>query len=213
MRTLRWVGLVALIVAAGGLAGCGFMDPPPAANFSWTPSDPISRTNVRFTDDSTDQGGPLGGVGGVKSWDWDFGDSENSSTQNPTHAYAKGDTYDVRLTVTDASGGTSTKEKTITVSPSLNGTWSGYIDNGAARLALTLNLSQTGQGGIGGSLTIVVQNFTISSTILAGDQVTITCLGGLVLDGTLSSNQRSISGWYSINGAPQWTWSVNLQGG
>jgi hypothetical protein len=210
MRTLRWTALVTLLVAAGALLGCGMLDAVPVAQFSWTPSDPIARTNVRFSDDSTDQGSPFS-AGGVKSWDWDFGDSESSSTQNPTHAYAKGDTYDVRLTVTDASGGTSTKEKTLTVSPSLNGTWSGYIDDGANRLAMTLNLTQSGAGGIGGSLTVVVRNYTISACILAGDQVTITCLGGLVLDGTLSSNQRSMSGWYSINGAPQWTWSVNLQ--
>jgi PKD repeat protein len=204
------MALVTLLVAVGALLGCGMLDPVPVAQFSWTPSDPIARTNVRFTDDSTDLGSPFS-AGGVKSWDWDFGDSESSSTQNPTHAYAKGDTYDVRLTVTDASGGTSTKEKTLTVSPSLNGTWSGYIDDGANRLAMTLNLTQSGAGGIGGSLTVVVRNYTISSCILAGDQVTITCFGGLVLDGTLSSNQRSMSGWYSINGAPQWTWSVNLQ--
>ena len=211
MRTLRWVGLVALLVAAGGLVGCSMLDSPPQANFDWSPNDPISRTAVRFTDDSSDPGGPPFGASGVKAWEWDFGDSETSSSQNPSHTYAKGGDYNVSLKVTDASGGTSTKTKRITVNPSLNGTWSGWIDNGAARLALTLSLSQTGPGGIGGSLTIVVQNFSISSTILAGDQVTITCLGGLVLDGTLSSDQRSMGGWYSINGAPQWTWSVRLQ--
>ena len=210
MRTLRWLWLGALRVAAGGLVGCSMLDSPPQASFSWDPPSPISRTVVRFTDDSTDQGGPFTS-GGVKSWEWDFGDSDTSSSQNPSHTYAKGGDYTVSLKVTDASGGTSTKTRRITVSPSLNGTWSGWIDNGAARLALTVSLSQTGPGGIGGSLTIVVQNFTISSTILAGDQVTITCFGGLVLDGTLSSDQQSMGGWYSINGAPQWTWSVRLQ--
>jgi len=210
MRTLRWAALVTLLVAAGALLGCGMLDAVPVAQFSWTPSDPIARANVRFTDDSTDQGSPFS-AGGVKSWDWDFGDSESSSTQNPTHAYAKGDTYDVRLTVTDASGGTSTKEKTITVSPSLDGTWRGTWDTCANFLDMTLELNQSGTGGIGGILYIAVQAFPLNSASLAGSQVTVSVLNGLVLQGTLSADQRSMSGQWSFNGNTGCTWTVTLQ--
>jgi len=38
--------------------------------------------------------------------------------------------------------------------------------------------------------------------------VTITCLGGLVLEGTLSASQTSMNGWWSIFGNPGWTWSA-----
>ncbi len=210
-RTLRWLGVLALIGIAVGLAGCAIGDSAPQAAFTWTPSDPIARSDVLFTDDSTDSGGWFSAAG-VVAWNWDFGDSDTSSSQNPKHQYEKGDTYTVRLTVTDAAGLTGSKEKTITVNPSMNGTWSGFFDNGANRLAMTLNINHSATGGIGGSVSIVVQNFTIQSASLAGDQVTIMCLGGLTLEGTLSANQRSINGWWSVNGAPGWTWSVTLGG-
>ncbi|MGD9675694.1 MAG: PKD domain-containing protein [Candidatus Bipolaricaulia bacterium] len=119
-RSMRWAGLVAMIgISLLMLGGCKLFNAPPVANFSWTPSDPIARTDIQFTDDSTDEGGLFGG-GGVTAWQWDFGDSGSSAAQNPQHRYTKGGTYTVRLTVTDASGEQSSKTKTIVVNPSLN---------------------------------------------------------------------------------------------
>ena len=40
----------------------------------------------------------------VAVYDWDFGDANKGSGVTPSHVYAKPGTYDVRLTVTDASG-------------------------------------------------------------------------------------------------------------
>ena len=31
------------------------------------------------------------------SWNWDFGDGNSSTAQNPTHVYATAGTYDVKL--------------------------------------------------------------------------------------------------------------------
>jgi len=49
---------------------------------------------------------------------WDFGDGSSSASANPVHAFASPGTYDVRLTVTNALGTTSTQASvTITHPP------------------------------------------------------------------------------------------------
>lgn len=45
------------------------------------------------------------------SWQWDFGDGNSSSQQNPTHQYNSPGLYTVTLTVTDARGCTNTITK------------------------------------------------------------------------------------------------------
>lgn len=60
--------------------------------------DPITN-EVVFTDTST---------GSPTSWDWDFGDySEHSTEQNPTYLYAETGTYIVTLTATNDDGSDS----------------------------------------------------------------------------------------------------------
>lgn len=49
------------------------------------------------------------------SWDWDFGDGNTSTEQNPTHTYTQPGTYLVRLTVTNAEGCTNTAVSEVTV--------------------------------------------------------------------------------------------------
>ena len=53
---------------------------------------------VQFVDQSTST------LGGIASWNWDFGDGTTSSAQNPEHAYDSSAFYNVILTITDASG-------------------------------------------------------------------------------------------------------------
>lgn len=69
----------------------------PAVNFTGTPTEGIVPLTVTFSGSAT--GSPTG-------WLWDFGDGSASTTQNPTHLYAAGGTYDVNLTVTNAIGST-----------------------------------------------------------------------------------------------------------
>jgi YD repeat-containing protein len=73
--------------------------PPPAANFSATPSNGTVPLSVQFTDAST---------GSVTSWSWVFGDGGTSASQNPSYTYSTPGTYTVSLTVT-GPGGASTK--------------------------------------------------------------------------------------------------------
>ena len=67
----------------------------PAAAFNVTPREGYAPLIVQFTDTST---------GNVTSWLWDFGDGNNSTSQNPNHEYSSPGTYTVRLTVTNAFG-------------------------------------------------------------------------------------------------------------
>jgi PKD repeat protein len=57
-------------------------------------------------------------VGVVTGWQWDFGDSGQSSLQNPVHVYAGAGTYSVKLDVTGPGGSNSrTHANYITVIP------------------------------------------------------------------------------------------------
>ncbi len=53
---------------------------------------------------------------GATSYAWDFGDGNKATEENPDHTYAKNDTYTVKLTATNAGGGSDniTKEVKIT---------------------------------------------------------------------------------------------------
>ncbi len=54
----------------------------------------VDGLSVSFTNIST----------GGATYHWDFGDGNESEVENPMHTYASGDTYQVTLTVTDATG-------------------------------------------------------------------------------------------------------------
>ncbi|MEM6766366.1 MAG: PKD domain-containing protein, partial [Bacteroidota bacterium] len=72
------------------------LDHPTASfNISSTTSCPGSPLN--FTDIST-------GITNIVGWEWDFGDGNTATNQNPTHTYAMPGLYDVRLIVFDQSG-------------------------------------------------------------------------------------------------------------
>jgi PKD repeat protein len=84
----------------------GSTNNPPTADFTYTTSD----LTVDFTDSSTDSDGSVVG------WDWDFGDGNTSTAQNPSHTYAADGAYTVSLTVTDDDGATDTTSQDVTVS-------------------------------------------------------------------------------------------------
>jgi PKD repeat protein len=79
---------------------------PPTAGFSSS----LSGRTLTVSDTST---------GAPTSWAWDFGDGATSSVRNPpAHTYAVDGTYTVKLTATNAGGGTTTS-KVIKVATSL----------------------------------------------------------------------------------------------
>ena len=81
--------------------------PQPYANFYWEylDKDETCCYLVKFTDTS---------IGAIK-WNWDFGDGLTSGDQNPTHRFKEVGSYNVTLTVDDASGKTSIMIKTVQI--------------------------------------------------------------------------------------------------
>ena len=78
---------------------------PPIAVF--TPS--CDNLSCDFADASTDADGS------VVRWDWDFGDGNSSTLQNPSHTYTTGGTFTVILTVTDDDGATGSTSQSVTI--------------------------------------------------------------------------------------------------
>lgn len=73
------------------------IEPDIVAGFTFNPISAEEDTLVTFTDTST-------ALNIIDTWHWDFGDSENSSLQNPTHIYNNPGTYNISLTVSNADG-------------------------------------------------------------------------------------------------------------
>jgi PKD repeat protein len=80
---------------------------PPTARFTYS----CTYLSCSFTDTSTDPDGS------IVSRSWTFGDGGTSTAQNPSHPYAAGGTYPVRLTVTDNGGLQDDSVRSVTVAP------------------------------------------------------------------------------------------------
>ncbi|MCC5851560.1 MAG: S8 family serine peptidase [Alkalimonas sp.] len=82
----------------------------PEAGFSFSASGLL----VDFSDQSSE------GDDIIVSWDWDFGDGNSSTEQNPSHLYAASGNYQVSLTVTDGLGLTGSSTQTVSVSDAIS---------------------------------------------------------------------------------------------
>jgi PKD repeat protein len=98
------------LAQAAVILNANTVNPPPKADFTFTPASGPAYLNVAFTDTSTP-------AVTITSREWDFGDGVNSSEQNPVYKYLVPGVYPVTLTVTDVNGGSDTKTQTVTVTP------------------------------------------------------------------------------------------------
>ncbi len=71
----------------------------PVANFTANVTSGITPLSVNFTDLSTNE---------PTSWEWDFGNGDISTEQNPVYTYSEAGTYTVNLTATNAGGNNTT---------------------------------------------------------------------------------------------------------
>ena len=107
----------------------------PTADFSSV----VDQLSVSFTDTSSDSDGS------VVAWNWDFGDGNSSTQQNPTHSYAVAGDYTVSLLVEDNEGTSASANQQLTVSDTTGGgeisasVWSQNLRRG--RLTVQLNWS------------------------------------------------------------------------
>jgi len=85
--------------------------PALVASFDQSAVSAVAGTTIYFTDTSTTNVPP------IVAWAWDFGDSEVSAAQNPTHAYNTPGEFTITLVVTDALGYSDVATSTITVTP------------------------------------------------------------------------------------------------
>ncbi|MEW6069373.1 MAG: NosD domain-containing protein [Candidatus Thermoplasmatota archaeon] len=85
---------------------------PPIANFSYSPVNPTTNDIIQFNDASIDTDGY------IVTWYWDFGDGNNSTSQNPTHQYTVAGNYNVTLTVQDNKSAMTSFSCIIAVRPS-----------------------------------------------------------------------------------------------
>jgi PKD repeat protein len=90
------------------------ISPALSASFTFTPQSPAAGEQVQFTDTS---------AGNPTSWLWNFGDGTASNLKNPAHTYSTPGTFNVTLTVSNASGSQSAS-KSINVSPALSAAFS-----------------------------------------------------------------------------------------
>jgi PKD repeat protein len=83
----------------------------PTAAFSFM----ANGLNVTFDDESSASGAS------IETWDWNFGDSDGATEQNPKHTYAAAGIYPVTLTVIDSNAQTASESKMVSVDGPLPG--------------------------------------------------------------------------------------------
>ncbi len=104
---------------SGWYNGAAFTTPShayPAIDFSWIPQKPIIEADITFTASVTVFGGA---VEVARQWTFAGATPASSNEENPTVQYASKGDYLATLTVTDSSGFTCTKEKTVGVRRSI----------------------------------------------------------------------------------------------
>jgi PKD repeat protein len=115
---------------------------PLSPDFNATPRSGVSPLTVQFNDAST---GPL------DHWDWDFGDGNMSTEQNPVYTYYGPGLYSVTLIISNTSGdqATITQSNYIAIEPAATGNeiildFTGIPRSGISPLTVQFNDTSTG---------------------------------------------------------------------
>lgn len=157
--------------------------PDPIAQFSAAPLTGIDPLTVTFTDESEY----------VQNWNWDFGDGETSTEQNPEHVYTKG-TYQVKLSVSNADGNdTEVKENYITVDPN------GIPENWADKLQVFPNPARD-------FITIQLDNQNQQKT-----QIELYDLQGKVIFKSVQTQQANVSEKINVSDFEAGSYIIKLQ--
>lgn len=154
---------------------------PPTAEFSANTTTVYLGNPVTFTNESIDGLAPL-------TFSWNFGDSNTSTDENPSHTYASTGTYTVELTVTDANSASDTETKTgyITVEDAPAGASdlfiSEYIEGSSYNKAIEI-FNGTGQNvdlsdytlkkGTNGADYSVTYNLSDAISVLGNNEVVV----------------------------------------
>jgi YVTN family beta-propeller protein len=143
-------GLYSVALTASNAAGSSSV-----TKFSYiTVSNGVNAPDAAFTASQTSGNAPLNvsfndkSTGSPTSWKWYFGDSTNSTQQNPVHTFSKLGLYTVTLSASNAGGSSSvTKSIYITVSNGVNApvaAFSAVPTSGSAPLSVSFTDKSTG---------------------------------------------------------------------
>lgn len=117
----------------------------PTVAFTATPVTGCYPLPVQFTDQSTP------GSGNITSWEWDFGDGNSATTQNPSHTYMASGNYNVTLRIRNSAGciRTLTKPQYIQINNGVTANFTNSIPNSCNPPA-TINFQNlsTGTGAL-----------------------------------------------------------------
>jgi YD repeat-containing protein len=164
-----------------------FINSPPTANFSATPTTGLKTVTANFSDLSTEN---------PTSWLWDFGDSLSSSPtstlKNPNHTYSSAGNYTVTLTSTNAGGSnTLTKTAYIVVQPYLK----------IAGSAAVYRSIQEAYTAASDGATIQVRDLSLAEnfTAISNPSKSVTVNGGCITDYSSCTGTTSLKGTITIN--------------
>lgn len=154
-RRLRSAGmlLVLLVFLIFALSGCGFMDQPPEARISTTPSAPNGVVTVQLGGQvSFDASNSTPNGGEIASYKWDFKSkldpgTATKSDKTVNYTYEKAGTYTVKLTVTKGSGSSDSEEVSVKVEPGQsdppNAKFTAKPDTGAPPLEVDFDATES----------------------------------------------------------------------
>ncbi|MDQ2721514.1 MAG: PKD domain-containing protein, partial [Bacteroidota bacterium] len=113
----------------------------PVVSFSGSPLTGCFPLNTQFTDQSQP------GSGTIQKWEWDFGDGNISSAQNPSHTYSNLGNYNVSLKVTNSFGCFSfaTNSSYIHISSGAKAQFTNSIPN-SCKAPATINFFNSSNG-------------------------------------------------------------------
>jgi PKD repeat protein len=141
---------------------------PINAAFSASATEGVAgRTVFTFTDQSTGGKGPC-------SYQWQFGDGNTSTLQNPTHAYASAGNYTVTLRVTESLSTSNTMTRTAYISvykagdANKDGTVNSLDITKVERIIMTLDASAPGADANGDGNVNALDITRIEQVIMGG---------------------------------------------
>ena len=162
------------------------INPLPVPAFTLLPG--CAGTAVTLTNNTLDS---------VINWNWNFGNGQVSTQQNPTIVYSDSGTYNVSVTITDIFGCTGTANVPVTIEPA---PVAAFTFTGPTCIGDSFLLSNTSTGNIiaylwnfGGTDTSNLQNPIVSFTTPGVHPVTLTvtsangCISTYVQNITISS--------------------------
>ncbi len=165
--------------------------PAPVADFSGTPTSGTVPLTVNFTDAS---------INSPTAWSWNFGDSNTSTSQNPSHQYTSAGTYTVVLTATNATGSDDeTKTNYITVHPPAPvADFTGIPNSGTAPLTVSFTDTSTNSPtswswSFGDSTTSAAQHPTHQYASTGTYTVSLTATNATGSDGETKTDYITVS--------------------